>query len=462
MYQYTKVHFVKRKDYYDVIIYYSKNGEKFRPHTNVKISEKNLVTDKKGNQTISSKHPHLDEDLEKIREVQDKTENLVKSYAEKYKEKPAVSWLEKAFEQKQVNLKKDLQDMLCYWPEFIEEKRQTIRNETTLNRYENLAGLLRQFSQKKNYNLSYTVLDQQFFNELLEHMITEHEFVRNTAQRKEGSGVSPEKGLSNETAIKRLKDLTEYLKYCSVEHDVDIKVEKIKKYIKLAKHKLEVRPLSKTQKWELTLTPEEIEFAVNLHHYEPNFWSSLSENQKRYLDIFIFMCLQGTAPIDTKSINRQDIKGGRIVKERSKTGNEFRVELDPISAEILERYDYNLNFTEQTLNDELKKIFVTVFELYRKHFEEKYNDPYQILCTQKSKKGDKELYKIQHKGLFLELMSGRRSFLTNLGEKAGELGLKEAMDKAGHVKVQTTLGYIHQRQQEKRTKEGLFGIKRLK
>jgi hypothetical protein len=461
MYQYTKVQFVKRTDYYDVIVYYSKNGEKFRPPTDVKVSLKNLVKDKKGNQTISSKHPNLDEDLEKIREVQDKAESLIKSYVDKYKEKPPVDWLETAFSKKQVDVKKDLLDALCYWPEFIEEKRQTIRNETTLNRYENLKGMLRQFSERKNYSLSFSVLDQKFFNELLEHMVTDHEFVRNPAQRNEDSGVIPETGLSNETAIKRLKDFVEYLKFCSVEYDVDIKVEKIKKYIKLSRHKLEVKPLSKTKRWELTLTPDEIEFSVNLHHYEPDFWNSITINQRRYLDIFIFMCLQGTAPIDTKSIGRQDIMGGKIVKERSKTGNEFRVELDPISLDILERNNYNLNFTEQTLNDELKKIYVTIFELYRKHYEAKYDQPYQIICTQLVKKGNTEIYKIQHKGLFVELMSGRRSFLTNLGEKANELGLKETMDKAGHVKVETTLGYIHNRQQGKKTKTGLFGIKKI-
>jgi hypothetical protein len=62
-------------------------------------------------------------------------------------------------------------------------------------------------------------------------------------------------GLNNDTIIKRLKDFSEYLKYCVVEKDVNINLEKIKKYIKLAKVKQEVRPLSKSQKWELTLTP---------------------------------------------------------------------------------------------------------------------------------------------------------------------------------------------------------------
>jgi len=457
MYQYTQVQFIKRKDYYDVIVYYSRNGEKFRPSTGVKVLHKHLTA--KG--SISSAHPNLEDDLKKIKEVQDKVESLVSYYKAKYGEKPQVSWLEKEFDKPIQDAKKDLQDILGYWPQYIDEKKLVVRNDKTIGRINNVRHTLNKFRETKNYALTFDVLDQKFFNDFIDYMINEHEHFRNKQQSNEESGVIPTIGLNNDTIIKRLKDFTEYLKYCVLEHDLHINLEKIKKYIKLAKHKLEVRPLSKSQKWELTLTIDEIQFAVNLDYHQPEYWKSLSANQKKYLDIFIFMCLQGTPPIDTKDIKKTDIKNGKIIKERSKSGNEFKVELDPISERILERYDYELTFTEQAANDELKKIFVTVFELYRKHFEEQHDEPYEIICTQKVKKGDQEVFKIQHKGLFVELMSGRRSFLTNLGEKADQLGLKAAMDKAGHTVVATTLGYIHDRQQIKKSKESLFGIHRL-
>jgi hypothetical protein len=291
--------------------------------------------------------------------------------------------------------------------------------------------------------------------------VNEHEYVRNSRGFIANETLKPTVGLANETAIKRLKDFTEYLKFCAVEFDINVNLEKVKKFIKLARHKLEVRPLSKTQKWELTLTPDEIQFVVNLDHFESEFWESLSDNQKRYLDIIIFMCLQGTAPIDTKDIKKSDIRNGKIVKDRSKSGNEFKVDLDPIAKEILERNNYNLDFTDQTVNDELKRLFVTIFELYRKRFEKKHDEVYDMLSVQKAKKGDREILKIQHKGLFVELMTGRRSFLTNLGEKADELGLKEMMNQAGHTVISTTLGYIHDRQQNKKAKGGLFGVYRI-
>jgi len=458
MYQFTQVKFIKRNDYYDVVIYYSKDGEKFRPNTGIKVSHKHLT--KAG--LISTAHPHFDEDSKTIKTMQNRVEDIILSYHERYGEKPSVEWVEKQFEKPLIDSRKDLQDALCYWKEFIAEKEQTTRNPGTIKRYNNLEGTLTKFRESRNYKIAFEMLDQKFFNDFLSYMVNEHEYVRNLHLNRPEHGLKPEVGLSNETAIKRLKDFTEYLKYCIVEHDININLEKVKKYIKLARHKQEVRPLSKTQKWELTLTTEEIQFVVNLDHYAADFWESLTDNQKRYIDIFIFMCLQGTAPIDAKDIKKTDIRGGKIVKDRSKSGNEFKVELDPIAEEILMRNNYNLDFTDQTVNGELKHIFVTVFELYRRHIEKKTGETYEILCTQKIKKGDREILRIEHRGLFVELMTGRRSFLTNLGEKADELGIKEMMSQAGHTVIGTTLGYIHERQQSKKTKGGLFGIHKIK
>jgi hypothetical protein len=459
MYQYTQVQFIKRKEYYDVIIYYSRNGEKFRPTTGVKVLAKHLT--KSG--AISSAHPSLDEDSRKITQVQDRVENLVAAYKEKYGEKPPVVWLEKEFGKPQVEAKKDLQDLLCYWPEFIKDKTETVRSEKTIGRINNVKHTLEKFREMKNYSISFAHLDQIFFNDFVHYMIKEHKHARNKKQDELDSAVIPTIGLNNDVAIKRLKDFADYLKYCVVEKDVDIKLEKIKRYMKVSKHKFGVRTLGKSQKWELTLAPEEIQFVVNLDHFEPEFWNSLSANQKRYLDIMVFMCLQGTAPVDTQDIGKPDIRNGKIIKDRSKSGQEFKVELDPIAEQILERYNYDLRFTEQTLNDELKRLFVTIFELYRKHYEAKNDVPYEMICRQKVKKGSEDVIKIAHRALFVENMTGRRSFITNLLEEASELGIKETMDKAGHVRIGTTLGYVYERQQNKKAKRNsLFGISKLK
>lgn len=74
---------------------------------------------------------------------------------------------------------------------------------------------------------------------------------------------------------------------------------------------------------------------INLDYYEPEFYESLSLMQKRYLDILIFMCLQGTAPIDTEKIKETDVVRGKLVGDRRKTRTGFKVELDPVAEMIL-------------------------------------------------------------------------------------------------------------------------------
>ena len=453
----TQVVHVRRKDSFDIFISYSRKGEKFRRSTGVKVLAKHITN--KG--AISSTHPNYEEDMKKIRKLQTRIDDIIFSYQDKYGEKPPVEWVEKQFNKPLIDARKNLDDALCYWKEFIAEKEKTVRASGTIKRYNNLEGTLNKFKARKNYKVTFDSLDQSFFNDFLSYMVSEHEYVRNPRTIKPGSTLKPEVGLANETAIKRLKDFVEYLKFCVVEHDININLEKIKKFIKLSRHKNEVRPLSKTQKWELTLTTDELQFVVNLDHYEPEYWEGLSENQKRYLDILIFMCLQGTAPIDTKAIRKSDIRNGKIIKDRSKSGNEFKVDLDPIAEDILLRHNFNLDFVDQTVNGELKRMFVTIFELYRRRYEKRHDEPYEILCMQKTKKGNREILRTEHKGFFVELMTGRRSFLTNLGEKADEVGIKEMMSQAGHTAINTTLGYIHERHYAKKGKGGLFGVYKL-
>jgi hypothetical protein len=38
------------------------------------------------------------------------------------------------------------------------------------------------------------------------------------------------------------------------------------------------------------------------------------------------------------------------------------------------------------VNDELKRLFVTIFELYRKRYEKKNHDVYEMLSVQKAKR----------------------------------------------------------------------------
>jgi hypothetical protein len=54
------------------------------------------------------------------------------------------------------------------------------------------------------------------------------------------------------------------------------------------------------------------------------------------------------------------------------------------------------------MNDEMKRLFVTIFELYRIHFEQRTGKFYKVLCTQKYYKGEELVVKIAHRGLYVE------------------------------------------------------------
>jgi hypothetical protein len=481
MNKYTTIQFFRRKGYFEVVVFYSKNSLRFRESTKVQVRFEHLNTGKKGKQ-ISKAHPDYEADLDRIKFVQDRVESIITSYVSIHKSKPDADWVRKEYDLQILNAHQlatglpssasravlttpvglasvhPSEDVFVFWKDFIAAKAKILREpEESLKPYNSSKYCLEKFREKRNYKLSFGMLDQDFFNDLTSYLVNEHE----STISPDSATSLPDIGLQNGTAIKRIKNFKEYLAFCVIEEKIVLNIPRIDSYIRNAKRVHGVKELGKSQNWELSLTVDEIEFTVNLPCYEADFWNSLSPNQKRYIDIFIFMCLQGTAPVDTKSMCKLDIRDGMIIKERSKTGNDFKVELDPISEEILIRNNYNLDFTEQTLNDEIKRLFTTILELYRPHYEKRYGRTYKVIERQKRKKGDQVVWEIKHRALFVECMTGRRSFITNLCAKADEMGIKAAMDMAGHVKISTTLGYIHSQQLPESRERSLFGITKV-
>jgi hypothetical protein len=284
-------------------------------------------------------------------------------------------------------------------------------------------------------------------------MAEEQEYFHNVKELSK-STAEPSIGLNNNTTIKRLTDLREYLKYCIVIKEVALKLDKIDYFIDVAKKRGSVRPMNKDQRWELTLDVDELEFVVNLDYYESEYWASLTDNQKRYLDILVFMCMHGTNPGDTQTLGKKDIQGDRIIGDRSKIFKQFNVEFDPLAEAILIRNNYDLRFTPQTLGDELKRLFVTIFELYRPYYEKRTGIPYQMICRQQHRKGNTTIAIYKHRGLFMEPSTGRKTYATIMDDLKSR---KELMKNMGHTKSTTTDGYIHKRQQFTQ-KQSVFGI----
>lgn len=485
---FSKITLQQRNGYREVFIYYSRHGVKFRESTRVKIFNQDIV-DFEGVLNENS-------NVEIIRKTHRQVEDIVLSYIREYNEKPPAQWLRiefdkikirnlllydseskapaseilevETFENEESDLKSESKDddLFFHWEDFIGVKGQTTRNKGTIKRYSNLIGTVRKFKERysnKGFNLiGPDSLTQEFFNDLLHYLVKEHEYTRSTLRADSNIVILPEIGLSNETAIKRLTDLIEYFNFCKRRKNVIIDMDEIREYVKLAKHKLGVIKQCDSKKWELTLTTEELQFIINLDHFEPAYYKSLSDTQRRYLGIFIFMCLQGTAPIDTKNIKATDIVRGKLIGDRRKTMIGFKVELDPVSEQILIDNNYDLYFVEQPFNESIKKMLVTIFELYRPYFEDKYEEEYQLIYTKRKSKGDEEFFLILQKGLFAEAMTGRRTFITNLNEESNEIGVRENMRRTGHARIQTHLGYQKDRQTGKNSKrKSLFGVSKI-
>lgn len=480
----SKVVLVQRATCKEVLIYYSKNGLKFRVSTKVKIPN-----------STGNFEEALNKNQEKIKKLHLQVELLIDSYWKQYHEHPSTTWLKAEFEKSKLKkqtitdapishmLLDDIENeglelvsseeilskgasiqenILFYWGDFIQFKALISRNIDTIKRYNNLATTLVKFWEKYcdyGYDqLGLREINIYFFINFLRYMIKEHEFTHTAYTAYPETPNLPQIGITNTTAIKRLTDFIEYLKFLKRKKDIQIDIEDMRDCMNMAKHKLHVTKEADETKWELTLTIEELQFIVNLQKYEPEYYKTLSPAYRRYLAIFIFMCLQGTSPVDTKKINRTSIMNGNLVGKRSKTKIGFKVELDAISEMILKEYDYNLDFTEQSFNEVIKKMMVTIFELYRPRFEEKYDEQYELIYVQKKFKGDEEVNTIRQKGLYAEAMTGRRTFITNLNEDSGESNLKENMRRTGHTQIQTHLGYQKDRQTGKMKKRNLFGI----
>ncbi len=84
MYKFSQVQFVKRKDYFDVIVYYSKNGQKFRHTTGVRVNPKHLLS----SGGISSKLPSFYIYIDAIILVKVSFEVLVSDYNNIFGDKP--------------------------------------------------------------------------------------------------------------------------------------------------------------------------------------------------------------------------------------------------------------------------------------------------------------------------------------------------------------------------------------
>lgn len=102
MNKYTTIQFFRRKGYFEVVIFYSKNSLRFRESTKVTVLFEHLNEGKKGKQ-ISKSHPSYEADLDRIKKVQDGVEAIIDSYVQTHGKKPHVDWVRKEYDAKAIS-----------------------------------------------------------------------------------------------------------------------------------------------------------------------------------------------------------------------------------------------------------------------------------------------------------------------------------------------------------------------
>jgi hypothetical protein len=423
---FTNTRLKKRTTYYDVHVCYSKDGlELIKPVPNIRIDKKYYL---KASKSISSSMPGFKDVMVKIDEVKKPIENIIEAYFLKLDERPTVKYIEDQLLKPAIAKKKLYSDMLDFFEDFVDHKKAIVRVEKSVNVYSSLKDAITQFRDKKNIKITFSNLDQTFINSFSHFMSKEKKDDRRLPGYK---GKNKQKvGLNNNTVALRFKHFIEFLKYCVLEKDIEINLEKIKYWISMTKKKQGIKTY-KTKK--IILSPHQIE-----HLYK---WKGCNPSFLKFKHVFIFGCLQGVRISDNNTIEKYHVQGNRIDKDTVKTLTNFSVELHKYSLEILKMYDYDLRVTESDYNRDIKVVLTSFFEYYKPIYEKKFKKEFQLIFYKVRRVGDVVEYSEPvSRGEMISSHNARASSITN---KLKVKSLPEVMQEHGQTDQRTTLGYYH-------------------
>jgi len=187
---------------------------------------------------------------------------------------------------------------------FIQEKKDLgMITSGTIARYENIKTLLEQFSQKKNYNVNFNTMNENFYVKWVNY--------------------------SRQVLIHKNNTLGRNIGFIKTFMNWSLK----KKYHSNYKFKDFKKTSSETD--EIALTVEELE-----HLYQYDFSKKLRLEKVR--DVFVFGCATGMRYSDYSRISKANIRNGQIFINTQKQKSNLGVPLNRYSQSILEKYEYNL------------------------------------------------------------------------------------------------------------------------
>ncbi|AIG29402.1 integrase [Flavobacterium psychrophilum] len=208
------------------------------------------------------------------------------------------------------------------YDEFTNEKIKSKEwSISTIKRYQNIKNILKNFEKSKNFNLTFSKIDDEFHREFTSYCMDDLLHINNTYARNLGL----------------FKTFMFWAK---------------KKKFTFNDAFLEFKKVDKVITNQIALTLEDLEKLMNFQ-FE-------SEKLERVRDVFVFACVTGMRFGELSTIRRSNVTDVDIVLKEDKDHNKptRNIPLTSISKFILSKYDYKLPLiANQKQNEYIKEVF---------------------------------------------------------------------------------------------------------
>ncbi len=240
-------------------------------------------------------------------------------------EELTIATVKEAFDVEFKKKKKRSNDFFKVYDKFIEAKQSEymLGNivKTTMNKYKFTKELLLEFEKSAKINLSFSGFNEEVYNKFLNHCINKRGYSANTLHKMAGFV----KVFLNWALDNKFTFNNDFLKF-----------KKPKKF--------------KTD--EVALTMEQVK---EIYNYD----FSKNPRLEKVRDLFVLGCTTSLRFGNYSKIDKSDIQNDciRVVDFKSKS-KKLSIPLNPISKEILEKYDYKLpRISNQKMNEYIKEVF---------------------------------------------------------------------------------------------------------
>ena len=350
----------------------------------------------KGRSKIGNNHRTINKQLNRYADLFQEIVNQYKNIGEELTIKKVRLRFNEEFKKTK---KKD--DFFRIYDEFLEDRENDYSgnaiSESTLKRYQYNRKLLKEFTEDWKIKLSLANFNEKIYNRFIKYSIEVKNHSANTLNRNVG-------------LLKTFLYWALHKKYTFNNEFIQFKAP----------------PKFRTD-----------EVALNMDQVKEVYDYDLSKSKRleRVRDLFVFGCTTGMRFGNYATISKEDVQDGfiRTVDLKSKS-KRLSIPLNPISKEILEKYEYDLpRISNQKMNKYIKEVFKKMG----------YTD--EIKKTMKY--GD-ELVEI--KSLYYERISShtaRRSFITIMKNK--RVPDKVIMSFTGHKSLEVFNNYYRPSEEDK-------------